>query len=265
MKYLGGKQRLGKHIAPILHELWEYNEYNGYLEPFCGSLGVFRHMTTLEKARTIVANDYHPDLIALWNDVQKCTFTPPTSVSECQYNQAKQLKSPNSMKAFIGFGMSFGGRYFGAYAPNYLGSKKEDFCKEMVNSLKRIAPKIQLPKVKFTNSKYQKLRPTNKLIYCDPPYKHTKYPIKYRTSTKEYDIFDNEEFWDIMRKWSQNNLVIISETTSPPDFVEIWNTDIYRSAAQSTKTRFKSKDTKTVQNEKLFVHITHKDLVEQIL
>ena len=264
MKYLGGKQRLGKHIAPILHALWEENEYSGYLEPFCGSLGVFQHMTTLKNARTIVANDYHPDLIALWKDVQKGTFTPPHSVSERQYNQAKLLKSPNSMKAFVGFGMSFGGRYFGAYAPNYLGNKKEDFCKEMANSLKKIAPKIHLPKVKFTNSKYQKLRPTNKLIYCDPPYKHTKYPIKYRTSTKEYDEFDNEEFWNVMRKWSQQNLVIISETTSPPDFVEIWSTDMYRSAAQSTKTRFKSKHTKTVQNEKLFVHITHKQLVEQI-
>jgi DNA adenine methylase len=265
MKYLGGKQRLGKHISPILHALWENSECNGYIEPFCGSLGVFRHMTTLSNAKTIVANDYHPDLIALWNDLQKGEFRPPDSVSEAQYNKAKLLKSPNSMKAFIGFGMSFGGRYFGAFAHKYLGNKNEDFCKEMTNSLNRIAPKIRLPKVKFQNSKYQDLRPNNKLIYCDPPYRLTNHPIKYRTSTKKYDVFDNDEFWDIMRKWSKTNLVVISETTAPNDFVEVWNADMYRSAAQSSKTRFKSKTTKTVQNEKLFVHKIHKETVSGIL
>ena len=38
MKYLGGKQRLGKHIAPILKELWEINtnQFQSYIEPFCG-------------------------------------------------------------------------------------------------------------------------------------------------------------------------------------------------------------------------------------
>ena len=265
MKYLGGKQRLGKRISPILHALWEEGNYNGYIEPFCGSLGVFQHMTTLSNAKTIVANDYHPDLIALWTDLQKGVFQPPDSVSEKQYNDAKLLQSPNSMKAFIGFGMSFGGRYFAAFAPNYLGSKKEDFCKEMTNSLNRIAPKIRLPNVKFTNLKYQSLRPKNKLIYCDPPYRVTNHPIKYRITTKEYDIFDNDEFWNIMRKWSISNVVIISETTAPDDFVEVWNNDRYRSAAQSTKTRFKSKTTKTSQNEKLFVHKKHTKMVLDII
>ena len=265
MKYLGGKQRLGKHIEPILHYLWESTNYNGYLEPFCGSLGVFQHMTQLDGAKTIIANDYHPDLISLWNDVKNGVFKPPVSVSEEDYNKAKQLKSPNSMKAFIGFGMSFGGRYFGAFATKYLGNKKEDFLKEMVNSLNRIGPKIQRPNVKFTNSKYQTLRPKNKLIYCDPPYRYQKYPIKYRTDTKHYDVFDNDEFWDIMRKWSKSNLVIISETTAPSDFVEIWKADRYRSAAQSTKTRFKTQTTETVKTEKMYVHKSHKLLVSQIM
>lgn len=269
MKYLGGKQRLGKKISPILHLFWDSKEFNGYLEPFCGSLGVFRHMTELPGSRTIVANDYHPDLIALWREVQNDTFVPPPFVTEEQYIQAKTLKSPSAMKAFIGFGMSFGGRFFGAFAPNYVGNKKEDFRKEMVNSLNRIGPRIRVPKVKFTNSKYQSLRPNKKLIYCDPPYKVSKYPIKYRTDTKHYDVFDNDEFWEIMRKWSKTNLVVISEMTAPPDFIEIWNADMYRSAAQSKKTRFKSENTKTHQTEKLYVHKRYeqwvaKRLVEKI-
>ena len=254
MKYLGGKQRLGKHIAPVLNEIWDKNELNGYLEPFCGSLGVYKNMTHID-TKKFMANDYHPDLIQMWKEVQAGTLTFPESISEQQYNDAKLLESPNAHKAFVGFGMSFGGRYFGAYSQKYLNGKKEDFCKEMGNSMRRIAPVIK--KVKFTNKDYRKLNPKNMMVYCDPPYAVTKFPIKYRTSVKKYDVFDNEEFWDIMRKWSKNNLVVISETTAPKDFVEIWNTEKYRSAAQSKKTRFNEKSTKPSEThslEKLFVH-----------
>ena len=146
MKYLGGKQRLGKHLAPVLAELWDPQKYNGYLEPFCGSLGVFKHMTSLPGATTIVANDYHPDLIAMWKAVQDDSMIYPNSISEEEYHEAKALPSPHPHKGFVGFGMSFGGRFFGAYSQKYLGNKKEDFCKEMVNSLKRIAPCIQKKK-----------------------------------------------------------------------------------------------------------------------
>ena len=53
MKYLGGKQRLGKHLSPILHAVWDYYQKgkekpNGYLEPFCGSLGVFKPKTMVQ-------------------------------------------------------------------------------------------------------------------------------------------------------------------------------------------------------------------------
>ena len=41
--------------------------------------------------------------------------------------------------------------------------------------------------------------------------------------------------------------------TAPDDFVEIWNYDVYRSAAQSEKTRFLG-DSDTRSVEKLFVH-----------
>ena len=255
MKYLGGKQRLGKHLAPYLHEIWEKNDkLEGYMEPFCGSLGVLSNMTDLD-SKKIYANDYHPDLIEMWKEVQAGTFVYPNAISEEEYLEAKQLKSPSARKAFVGFGMSFGGRYFGAYSQKYLNGKNEDFCKEMVNSLKRTAPKIQ--NVRFTNKDYRKLKPKNMLVYCDPPYAYNKYPIKYRRDVKKYDEFDNEEFWNVMRDWSKNNLVVVSETTAPDDFVEVWNQKRYRSAAQSAKTRFnpKSETQSATHNiEKLFVH-----------
>ena len=254
MKYLGGKTRVGKHIAPVLKEIWkEYEKTNppleGYLEPFCGSLGVMRNMTDYSKTVKYQANDYHPDLIQMWKEVKAGTFVYPQSISETEYLAAKELESPNAMKSFVGFGMSFGGRFFGAYSQKYLGNKKEDFCKEMTNSLKRTAPVIQ--NVKFTNQDYKELNPRNMLIYCDPPYAITKFPIKYRRDTKKYDVFDNAEFWDVVRNWSEHNLVVVSETSAPDDFADIWSQSRYRSAAQSGKTRYKAVETKSHNMEKL--------------
>lgn len=263
MKYLGGKQRLGKHLSPALKSLWNYVSENsekpldGYLEPFCGSLGVFRNITDLNCVK-FIANDYHPDLIQMWNEVKDDTFIYPESVSEEEYLSAKKLQSPNALKAFIGFGMSFGGRFFGAYAHKYMNDKKEDFCKEMCNSLKRATPLIK--NVEFTNKSYLDLEPNNMFIYCDPPYKYSKFPIKYRRDVKKYDVFDNDLFWETVRKWSANNIVVVSEMDAPEDFIEIWNLERYRSAAQSKKTRFKpdlpnqESSSKTNKTERLFIY-----------
>ena len=58
----------------------------------------------------------------------KDKFEHPESISEEEYNY-KEHKSPNALKSFTGFGMSFGGRFFEAYSQKYLGNKKEDFVK----------------------------------------------------------------------------------------------------------------------------------------
>lgn len=259
MKYLGGKQRLGKHLSPVLHELWKkYNtdqnmQFGSYIEPFCGSLGVLKHMADLNVP--ILASDYHPDLICMWKGVQDNSFVFPESVSEEEFLASKRSESPNPLKGFIGFGMSFGGRFFGSYSQKYLNGKKEDFCKEMRNSLNRTREMVR--NVDFSCKDYRELKPDNAFIYCDPPYRYNKYPVKYRRSVKEYDVFDNDEFWQVMREWSNNNVVVISEVSAPEDFVEIWTYTCNRTAAQSKKTRYL--ETSEVESErqcseKLFVH-----------
>ena len=50
--------------------------------------------------------------------------------------------------------------------------------------------------------------------------------------TKKYDEFDNDEFWDVMRKWSEN-IVILKYKLH--DFIEIWNLERY---SVQSKTRF---------------------------
>lgn len=46
------------------------------------------------------------------------------------------------------------------------------------------------------------------VIYCDPPYAST---TGYRGG------FDSDEFWEYARMAARNNIVLVSEYTSPPD------------------------------------------------
>ena len=58
---------------------------------------------------------------------------------------------------------------------------------------------------------YLEHEPDNMLIYCDPPYANT-------TTYSACDKFDSNLFWKVMRRWSKNNKVIISEYSAPEDF-----------------------------------------------
>jgi|TARA_B110000902_G_scaffold253311_1_gene315812 DNA adenine methylase len=248
MKYMGGKYFLCKELSATMKRLVPPDKVTGYVEPFCGALSVLMEMNPDYKCS---ASDYHPDLIQLWLDVQNHTFNPPEEIDENFYNECKELVSPNSLKAFVGFNMSFGGKFFAGYVDKYKNDKNENFLQEALNSLSKNEPRIQ--NISFKCSSYLNLKPKNKLIYCDPPYQQTKFPIRYRTDTKHYDIFDNEKFWDVMRRWSVNNFVFISETNAPPDFVSVWEKITHRSASQSKKTRYKN-ESDSFKTEKLFIH-----------
>ena len=258
MKYLGGKNKLGKHIsAAILKTVEEQpqlfkikkDNVKGLLIPFCGSLGVLKFLAP--HFRKIRASDTHEDLIALWKSVQSGKFKAPTEISEEDYKRIKELPSPNPLKAFAGFGLSFGGKYFSGFAQKYTNGKNENYLRAATNSVKKLEPVIQ--RVKFSVSDYSRLRPKNMLIYADPPYVNKRFPVKYRKGTKKYDVFDNDKFWDVMRKWSKNNIVFVSEVSAPDDFVAVWSKPKARSVSQSKKTRFKNKSKKWT-TEKLFVY-----------
>jgi DNA adenine methylase len=255
MKYMGGKFFLAKELSQIMRDLVPPDKVVGYVEPFCGALNVLIQMN---HEYTCHASDYHPDLIQMWTEVQNDTFNPPQEIDIDYYNECKSLESPNAVKGFVGFNMSFGGKYYSGFVDKYKNNKKENFLQEAINSLEKIKPNIR--DVIFTCISYDQLTPTKMLIYCDPPYQQTRYPIKYRTGTKHYDNFDNKRFWDVMRAWSTHNYVFISETTAPEDFISIWEKQTHRSVSQSKKTRYKN-DSESFTSEKLFIH---KSLVDTL-
>lgn len=84
---------------------------------------------------------------------------------------------------------------------------------------------------------YQEFKPQGCVIYCDPPYGDTK---EYGNAKE----FDRPIFWQIMREWSRNNVVLISELKAPEDFITVWEREVDRS--MKAKEHFRA-------TEKLFV------------
>ena len=141
MKYMGGKYFLSKSISEIMKKTVPTDEVDGYLEPFCGALNV---LIKMNENYNCEASDYHPDLIQMWKDLQNDTFIPPDKVDEIYYEKSKLIKSPSAEKGFIGFGLSFSGKFYAGYAEKYRNNKKEDYLQEAKNSLKKIKFKNQI-------------------------------------------------------------------------------------------------------------------------
>ncbi len=215
MKYLGGKHGIGNLIAEFISNKCPPNiACGGYLEPFCGSLGVFKNMTNKNYIKYI-ASDKQPDLIAMWKKIQNNTLHIPSTISEQTYNKLKNAPSPNAMKGVAGFGLSFGGKYFAGYAQKWAGYSGRNFLNEFKRSIDKIKPTIIDKNIHFYNKSYTEFEPHHMLIYCDPPYKSTE-------SYASTGDFDSELFWNTMRKWSKDNCVFISEESAPNDFKVIW-------------------------------------------
>jgi DNA adenine methylase len=83
--------------------------------------------------------------------------------------------------------------------------------------------------------------PDNSIVYCDPPYAGT---TEYSNSSE----FSHEDFWDYVRKISENNIVFVSEYGAPNDFVEIWSKN------QVVKLDARKKENIFVNTDRLFIH-----------
>lgn len=227
MRYFGGKNRIAKNLAPIINKYLEYSEI--YYEPFCGGCSVSQYIND-RKIRLLT--DINPYLIALYKELQK-GWIPPDKITKEEYNYIKNNKDEKPyLTGFVGFGCSFAGKWFGGYAK----SENRNYCLNAKNSLLKKLKNIKT--AKFFTYNYQELTPHDSVIYCDPPY----------INTTKYDYvgnFNHELFWDVMRKWSENNIVLISEYTAPNDFICINEIN--------TKTDIKNKENKkSMRIEKLF-------------
>ena len=203
MRYNGGKSRACKRIATAINSF----DPNLYIEPFVGAAWVTQHVD----AQTKLAYDANKYLIAMWNALQN-GWIPPDNVTREDHKKAKNAKNgeiEDHLRAFIRFGCSFGGDWFGGFAlpdRRYKDQKKASSCYVSKKGLMKKLPNLM--DVQFTCADYRTLKPSGAIIYCDPPYNQT---YEGWGGPK----FDHDEFWVIMKKWSKDNTIIISGWSSP--------------------------------------------------
>lgn len=234
--YGGGKAKIGQQIADVIADLRHYYNYEetDILEPFCGMLGASVHLCQLGNLSVC---DYNSDIIAMWKCLKK-GWVPPNSCNKQQYEQLKVSQPTKSIdkakKGFIGVCCAYSGIYFAGYRTK---TGNRDFFKQSRRSVLKITK--QLPDIKILSARsYDQFEPKNMTIYCDPPYRNNKFRCP------NFDCFDSDKFWETMREWSKDNLVIISEYSAPKDFIPIWSKVMKTTYNRLTEDR----------TEKLFIH-----------
>lgn len=227
MQYLGGKSKTWKQIVSFLESVREDNQ--PYIEPFVGGAWVLQGMSGKR-----AASDANKALITLYSHLQ-LGWVPPVDVDEEMYARLKSVQDADDpLTAFVGFGVSFGGKWFGGFARSNVS---RNYASNAKNSLLKQLPKIQ--DTEFSHKSYLDYAPTGALIYCDPPYANT-------TGYDGVGAFDSSLFWETMRVWSKDNTVVISEYSAPEDFVCV--------KEMITKTDMHTKDGKEQRVEKLFMY-----------
>lgn len=227
---MGGKSRISKSIAILI------NTYTDATLPFvslfCGTCSVESKINNNKK----ILNDKHEYLIEMFKGLQN-GYDLPESISEDEYRSIKQdLNKDKVLSGFVGFGCSFGGKWFGGYARS---CKTRDQATESKKSVLKDMEGLKY--AEFLNLDYKDVEiPKGSVIYADPPYKDT---TMYGSKLK----FDSEEFWDYMRKISIDNFVFISEEQAPDDFECIWEKELYR-------TLDVNKNNQPIKIEKLFLY-----------
>ena len=251
MQYQGGKSRIAKPISEvIINEVsrWKVKDSDfdcgsnrereresnrTFVSLFCGSCAVEAKLAP--HFDRVICNDKHEYLIEMLKGVQN-GYELPEHISEEEYKYIKSHKDEDKiLAAFVGFGCSFGGKFFGGYArnkeqTNYALQSKKSLLKDM----------IYLPNAEFTCLDYRDVDiPNGSIVYADPPYANT--------TTYQGQKFDSEAFWEYMRQISKHNQVFISEQTAPDDFECIWEKPF-------TRTLDRNKDNQFKVVEKLFTY-----------
>lgn len=158
-----------------------------------------------------ILNDRHEYLIAMLQGVQQ-GYNLPEHITPEQYRYIRENKDADPVLAgFVGFGCSFGGKWFGGYARNKTGTNYAEQSKRSL--LKDMAT---LQDAQFVCGDYRRLCiPQNSVIYADPPYNNT--------TGCAGDRFDTTEFWIAMRLLADlGHTVFVSEQEAPPDIQCIW-------------------------------------------
>lgn len=196
MNYMGGKHRQGPKITKFILE--RVNPEIPYFEPFCWAMGVaYRIVPHL--SGPVHLSDSNEALVNMWKALF-AGWEPPDIISEETYQHHKKIRDPKDpMTAYCGYGVSFGGKWWGGYARNGVGT---NFA---LNTKRSTLLKADF---KILCCDYREIKPTESVVYLDPP---------YAGRVKAYGVnFDNSRFWEYAEELVQfGNQVFVTEFTAP--------------------------------------------------
>ena len=225
MKYMGSKNRIAKHILPIM--LKDRKEGQWWVEPFVGGANMIDKVTGNRRGA-----DFNEAVIKALRFIRDCS----TPKSNAEYNSDDYKAAANKARcgvdlspldsyALIAF--SFGAKWIGGWSrgKNSKGEPR-DYVNEQHKASEKQKPLLQ--GVELFGCSYDKLNvPPKSIIYCDPP---------YEGATGYKDKFSHTDFWQWCREKSkEGHTVFISEYNAPDDFKCLWQQELNVSVAKNGK------------------------------
>lgn len=222
--YHGGKNRIGKDLSYIIYDesilisKEEKRKIRGYCEPFCGMLGVYRHIPELFNDNKMMykAGDINKSVIQMWKEIKKGWRPSNKLITKNKFMKLKYDGKSSAEKGFVGHFYGYMGKYFQPF--DFRKTKMS--LNNSINNVVSIGEKMR--DVDFSSGKYKQFSSLkNYVIYCDPPYE--KQSHYYKENGEHIDAFDHREFWEWCRQMSKNNIIFVSEYNAPKDFIKIWS------------------------------------------
>jgi DNA adenine methylase len=219
MKYMGSKNRIAKHILPIM--LAERKDGQYWVEPFVGGANM---IDKVDGNR--IGADKNKYIISMWQGLQNNLDRPYTISKELysrvrtEYNSGTNINFDDFLIGWIGWMASFNGRFFDGGYSGANGTR--NYIDEQIRNTEKQIENIK--DIEFIFCDYLDLKiPDNSLIYCDIPYRGTK---QYATSKN----FCHDTFWQWARDMTKKgHTVFISEYSAPCDFECVWQKEVTNS------------------------------------
>ena len=215
LSYYGGKTLYAKDIAACIEEACKGRRIRKYIEPFCGWCSVVSQLRANGnlRAQDFVASDYNKSIVHMWRGLSRHSWKIPDRViTKHEWEQLRDAR-PSALKGFVGVVYSFNGRYFNWY--RQLPRAGAGRLQERADALAGVA---------FLHRRYDDpdyLEAKGCAFYLDPPYKQTLTRVlHYRHDGTGGKLsttpFDHDRFWEVAKRLSKHNVVVVSEYQAPP-------------------------------------------------